>query len=231
MTEQDEALAGRIHHLIISGLLDSGAAPTTPEMASALSLSEAEIEAGLQTLSDIHGVVLHPNRCEPWIIHPFAVSPSATWVQGSERGWWAPCLWCAFGVATLAGGEVTIHSRIGGESEAVEIPVHDSRPGRGDLLVHFAIRPRQAWDNVHHHCAMVLPFRSEAEIDAWSLRHRLPRGRGVPLAQVADLARVWYGRHAEREWRKWTGAQAQAIFHGAGLTEDYWTLSAGGERF
>jgi len=231
MTEHDEALAGRIHHLIVRGLLDNGAAPSNAEMAGALGLSETEIETGLRLLSDIHGVVLHPNRCEPWIAHPFACSPSATWVQGRSHGWWAPCLWCAFGVATLAGGEATIHSRIGGEAEAIQIPVKDSRPQRDDLVVHFAIRPREAWDNVHHHCNMVLPFRSEAEIDAWSARHRLPRGKGVPLAQVADLARVWYGRHADKEWRKWNGDQAQAIFHGAGLTDDFWTLTTGSGKF
>ena len=25
------------------------------------------------------------------------------------HGWWAPCIWCAFGVAALAGGEIAIH--------------------------------------------------------------------------------------------------------------------------
>src|SRR5262249_57149373 len=33
------------------------------------------------------------------------------------RGWWAPCIWCALGVAALVGEDVVIHSRIGGEAE------------------------------------------------------------------------------------------------------------------
>ncbi len=193
-------------------------------MATAFGCSEAEVETGLRLLSDIHGVVLHPHTPEPWVIHPFSLSPTATWVAKGKGGWWAPCLWCAFGAATLAGGDCVIHSRIGGDGEAIEISAHDGVPARDDLLVHFAIPPRAAWNNVHHHCAMVLPFRSDAEIDAWSQRHRLPRGQGVPVRQVADLARVWYGRHADRDWRKWSVHQAQAIFHDAGLTADYWTL-------
>ena len=231
MTDAEEALAGRLHHLIIDGLLTRGAAPSNAEMAQALGLSDDAVVAGLQVLSDIHGVVLHPDRPEPWVIHPFALSPTATWVATAGRGWWAPCLWCAFGVATLAGGDCTIHSRIGGEGEAVEIAASNGRPTRDDLLVHFAIPPRAAWKNVHHHCAMVLPFRSDAEIDAWSERHRLPRGVGAPLRQVADLAQVWYGRHADKDWRKWSVDEAQAIFYGAGLTADYWTLASSTGKF
>ena len=29
----------------------------------------------------------------------------------------------------------------------------------------------QAWNNVHAHCAMLLPFRSEQEVREWSVRH------------------------------------------------------------
>ncbi len=231
MTPDDEALAGRIHHLIIRGLLDTGAAPFTGEMADALGLTAAEIEAGLKTLHEIHGLVLHPDRCEPWIVHPFALSPSATWVKGREHGWWAPCLWCAFGVAALAGGEVRVRSRLGGEDEPVEIRLRDGVPLRDDLVVHFAIPPRSAWANVHHHCNMVLPFRNEAEIDAWSARHRLPRGQAVGLEQLGRFARAWYGRHADRDWRKWSAAEAQAIIFGAGFEGAFWTLTSQTGKF
>ena len=119
--------------------------------------------------------------------------------------------------------------------EPVELRVHGGRASREELLVHFARPPRDAWANVHHYCAMVLPFRSEADIDAWAARHRLPRGRTVPITQLAELAARWYGRHADPDWRKWTLAEAQAIFAGVGLTDDFWRLAgretAGTERF
>ena len=31
--------------------------------------------------------------------HPFSLSPAATWIQQGEQGWWAPCIWCGFGIA------------------------------------------------------------------------------------------------------------------------------------
>jgi Alkylmercury lyase len=49
------------------------------------------------------------------MIHPFSLSPTGTWVQQGEQGWWAPCIWCGFGIAALAGENAVIHARIGAE--------------------------------------------------------------------------------------------------------------------
>ena len=147
------------------------------------------------------------------------------------RGWWAPCMWCALGVATLVGGAVTIHARLGGEAEPIALSVIDSHPQRDDVWVHFPLPPQQAWDNVHHFCAMLLPFLDEAAIDAWSARHGLPRGTAVPLDQAAALARLWYDRHADPDYVKWTPTEAQQIFTTVGLTGPFWTLDTTGERF
>jgi hypothetical protein len=90
-----------------------------------------------------------------------------------------------------------------------------------------------SFDNVYHYCATVLPFRSEGDIDAWSRRHAIPRGAVVPIAQVAELARLWYGKHADRDWKKWSVAQAREIFEQVGLTGPFWDLEPdeGGEPF
>ena len=50
-------------------------------------------------------------------------SPTAMWVQMGQRGWWAPCIWCALGIAALADDDVVIHSRIGGEAEDLDLHV------------------------------------------------------------------------------------------------------------
>jgi hypothetical protein len=166
------------------------------------------------------------------LIHPFSLTPTSTYIQGARHGWWAPCLWCGFGVAALAGGEVRIHARIGGESEPVVITVRDGHPvENGDCCVHFAIPPRSAWNNVHAHCAMLLPHRSENDARHWSARHGLPMGEVVSLDATAALARAWYGRHADRDWHKWTMEEAQAIFHSVGLRSDFWDLGGRHGRF
>ena len=107
----------------------------------------------------------------------------------------------------------------------------DSPNGFENVVVHFAIRPARAWDNVHQHCSMVLPFRRADDIARWSSRYALPRGEAVPLHQVARLATLWYGSHANPDWHKWTIAEAQAIFQNAGLTSPFWSLENKDGRF
>jgi hypothetical protein len=217
--------SSRVHHAIVSALLDTGAAPSTDDLVGALKVSRAEVVASLHRLEAEHGIVLDPASKEPWIIHPFSLSPTATFVEKGELGWWAPCMWCAFGVCALAGGAAQIHARIGGEAEEIKVDVTDGHPASNiELLVHFAIPPRDAWNNVNAYCATVLPFRDEAGIDRWSARHRLPRGEGVPIARVAALGRVWYGRHAEPDWRKWSLREAADLFARVGLVGPFWDL-------
>ena len=228
----DEQLLSRLHYHLIRGLVEECACPTNPELAHQLGVPTEQIEEILHGLSDIHGVVLHPHVCEPWVVHPFSVTPTANWIEGQRGGWWAPCVWCALGVAVLVGGETRLHTRLGGESESLTIPLTDGKPAAfDDLWVHFAIPPAQAWRNVHQHCSLVLPFRSPEEIGAWCERHRLPHGEAVPLAQVALLARLWYGAHADRNWHKWTVEEAQGIFRQAGLDSPFWDLGARSGKF
>jgi hypothetical protein len=208
-----------LHHAILSAIVAHGRAPTLAELGAT--------PAALRALADEHGVVLHPNRDDIWIAHPFAMSPTPVWAAATDgRGWWAPCAWCGLGTVALV-GDVDVHMRLGGEAEPVVV-----RAGRpSDLLVHFSLPPRRAWDNVVHWCATVQPFRTEAEIDTWCARHGLPRGAAVPIAQVEQLARRWYGGHLRPDWRKHTAAEARAIFGEVGLTGPFWAVPGDGERF
>lgn len=216
---------GRVHHQILSSFLERGYAPTLDELSAALASPAHDIEQSLRRLHEGHGLVLHPGSHEIWIAHPFSSSPTSVWITAGARGWWAPCMWCAAGIITLAGApRATIHARYGGEREALVIDVQDGQSPPSDLLVHFAIPPRDAWSNVSHWCSTVLPFRSARDVDGWSERHRLPRGAVVPWSQVLALGRSWYGKHLDEDWRKWTLREAQTIFEGAGLRGEFWQL-------
>jgi hypothetical protein len=52
-----------------------------------------------------------------------------------------------------------------------------------------------------------------------------------PIQRVYDFARVWYGRHLDEDWRKWTTDEARAIFERFGLTGPIWQLAASSARF
>lgn len=206
--------------------------PTNSELSSRLQLSTDQVKELLLALSNIHGVVLHPHVREPWIVHPFSVTPTMNWIQNSRGGWWAPCDWCALGVACLVGGKAEIHTRFGGEAETLRIPIVDGESAALDeIWVHFAIPPSRAWENVHQHCSLVLPFRSPEEIHKWCDRHRLPHGEAVPLRQVARLARLWYGSHADPDWHKSSFVEAQDIFRKADLRTPFWDLASSTGRF
>ena len=225
--------AERLHYLLVKGLLADGVCPSNRRLAEELQIGEPQLEELFGALSEMHGVVLHPHVCEPWVVHPFSLTPTLNWVENSSGwGWWSPCIWCAFGVAVLAGGEVAIHTRAGAESAPLVLQVKDGEPldGHG-LWVHFAIPPARAWNNVHQHCSLVLPFHTREDVARWCSRHGVHQGEPVPLSQVAALARIWYGRHADPGWKKWTVAEAEEIFQRVGLRSDFWRLGAHRGRF
>lgn len=229
-SSEHRPIDSRVHRAVLAAIVASGRAPDVAELASTLGVPAAEARAALRRLAENHGLVLHPASDRVWMAHPFALSPTGVWVEGRERGWWAACPWCALGIAALV-GDVTIHARLGGEAQEVRIVVRDGAARPDELLVHFALPPRRAWENVLHYCATVLPFRSEAAIDAWCARHGQPRGAAVPLATVQRLARAWYGGHLAEDWRKWTAAQARTIFEQVGLVGPFWALEAESGRF
>jgi len=221
----DERQLAQLHHHLLRGIIEQYSCPSNPELADRLGLSVEKVETLLRDLAAIHGVVLHPHVCEPWIVHPFSLTPTLNWVEGRRGGWWAPCIWCALGVAVLVGGETRIHTRIGAEAESVVVPVAAGEPiDLTDLWVHFAIPPQRAWQNVHQHCALVLPFRSPQAIREWCAKYKVAQGEVVPLQQVAALARRWYGTHADPAWHKWSIAEAREIFRRAGFTSEFWDL-------
>lgn len=222
---------GRLHHQILTSLVRRGHAPSIEELAAELALPRADVEAGLRRLHDTHGLVLHPSSCEIWLAHPFSTAPTGVWVAAGARGWWAPCLWCAAGVVALAAPDATIYARFGGESREARIEVRGGAPVGEDIVVHFAIPPREAWSNVVHWCSTVLPFANAADVDAWSARHRLPRGAVVPWSQALALGRSWYGRHLDEDWEKWSAAEAQQIFERAGLVGEFWRVPRSDEPF
>jgi hypothetical protein len=224
------ALDSRVHHEVVTGIVKNGHAPSCTEMAATIGVTRDEVASSLARLHESHGLVLHPGTTDVWIAHPFSLSPTGVWVSAGEKGWWAPCLWCATGISAIAARNADVHVRIGAEAESVTIGIRQGKIIDDNLLVHFALPPRFAWNNVVHYCAMVLPFRSEEDVDAWCARHRLPRGAVVPMRQVLDLGRAWYGRHLAIDWVKHTPKEAQAIFEKVGLTGDFWRLPIADDR-
>jgi hypothetical protein len=200
-------------------------------LCDALDVSEEAAEASLRRLHEGHGLVLHPSLPEVWVAHPFSCTPTHFWVECDAGGWWAPCIWCAFGVVALVGEPARIHTRIGGEAEPVVIEVADGAISPREPVAHFPIPLARAWENVHHFCASTLVFRDASDVDRWCQRHGYARGDVRPLGTVYALGRRWYGGHAAADWRKWTVDEARAIFSELGLIGGVWQLPESDRRF
>ena len=222
---------GLLHATIARHFVDHGTAPTIAQLAALLSHDRAVIVEALGALADYHGVVLHPVSGEIWAMHPFSAAPTAFWVESGGRGWWGNCAWCSLGIAALLDADATITTTLGGESRQVIIRIREGSVEPAGHCVHFPVPMARAWDNVTYTCSTMLVFESDSAVEAWCARHAMPRGDVQSLDTVWAFARVWYGRHLDPAWTKWTTDEARAIFARFGLTGPTWALPGTDERF
>ncbi|MBX3170227.1 MAG: alkylmercury lyase family protein [Candidatus Eremiobacteraeota bacterium] len=174
----------------------------------------------LRSLASKRALVLHPDRDEVWIAHPFSSSPSAFWVESDGRGWWGNCAWCSLGIAALCGGEVRIYTRCGGERSPLELLVSDGRVS-GAECVHMPLPVARLWDNVVHSCSMMLCFSRASLVEDWCRRHGLPRGQILSLDKAWELAQGWYGGYLEPAWNRKSPDEVRSFYQGSGWE---WTL-------
>ena len=228
---QAGTLSGRLHHELIRGLVSSCAIPSHVELQALLGCSTAELQRAFEELAEQHGVLLHPGTHRVWSIHPFALAPTVFLVESGRRSWWGNCAWCSLGIAVLVGEPCVITTTLGAEGEQVRLTVADGRVDRTDLLVHFPVPMKLAWDNVLYTCSTLLLFRDADQVADWCARRRIPRGDIQPVARVLELSKRWYGEHLRPDWTKKSIDEARAIFADLGFTHPVWELPAGEGRF
>lgn len=220
-----------LHATIIAAFLDGQRPPSLGEIAAHLGCDEVTARRGLHALADNHGVVLHPNSDDIWVTHPFSAAPTTCVVRSGAKKWWGNCAWCSLGLARLAGGTSTIETRLGALDEPVTIRIEQGELLDTDLVVHFPIPMRKAWDNVIYTCSVMLFFRDEAQVDDWCRERGIPKGDVQPIERVWKFASEWYSRHADEDWVKWSVPQAAEIFRRHDLTGPIWSLDGDGKRF
>ena len=70
----------------------------------------------------------------------------------------------------------------------------------------------------------MLLFRSEEHAGRWRAAHGFPGARTLSLQTGWDLARAWYTRKLDPDWRRHTLDEAEALFAQLGLAGDFWRL-------
>lgn len=220
LTAQDEAVRGALTRAIAR----LGRAPSPDALAAEVGCDTTALDTHLRRLADAHALLLHPCSTRPWVVHPFALSPGSCFVRTAAHGYWANCLYCAFGIAAALDVDAVVTTRYGGEDETVRYEVRrGSGPVTGGTDVfHLSTPPARWWDNVIFACASFQPFASEADIDRWCDTHGFPRGASLSMPALWAFARDWYGSYLSEPWRKRTRAEVAALFARHGLVGAFW---------
>jgi len=216
----DQDLRGLLTRMIAQ----EGHAPSVPELADAAGAEIRAVEASLRRLHDSHSLLLHPHRCDPWVVHPFALAAGGCWVETPGRGYWANCLYCGLGVAAALHSDAVLTARLGGEAATATYRVEGGTLLDTDDIFHLSVPVAHWWDNVIFACASFQPFADEADIDPWCVRHAMPRGATMTMDALWRFASDWYGGYLREPWRKRTPAETRALFEAHGLTGPFWEI-------
>jgi hypothetical protein len=220
-----------LHCFIMRHIVDRGYAPKIADIARQFHIPvEVAIES-LRQLQDDHGVVLHPQSNEVWIMHPFSTAPTNFWIQSKTGSWWGNCAWCSLGAAALLDEDLTITTTLGAEATQCVVSIQGGVIQHESLYIHFPIPMMEAWDNVIFTCSTMLLFESESDIDEWCVRHGMKKGDVQPIHTIWEFSKVWYGNHLNPDWKKWTVDEAKAIFQQFGLVSDIWKMPESTSRF
>lgn len=128
--------------------VDTGGAPTVPELASAADMTEEAVEQSLRRLAADHVLALAPGTPNLWMAHPFSAVPTPYPVDAGERRYHANCAWDALGIPTLLAIDAVTTTACPDCAEPLELRTRNGRLEETDAVVHFAVPPRRFWENV-----------------------------------------------------------------------------------
>lgn len=137
----------QIRHYIYAHFVKLGRAPTIAECAGALSLPINEVERAFQHLAYGRALVLQGNG-EILMAEPFSAVPTAFYVEVRERAWWGNCIWDALGIAAMLKEDAHVVTACGCCNDAMVVEIRNGELVNPSGLVHFAIPPRDWWQDV-----------------------------------------------------------------------------------
>ncbi|MBE3560569.1 MAG: hypothetical protein IMW89_15320 [Ktedonobacteraceae bacterium] len=150
MTQSEDftAFQKQVRFQVYTQFVTTGQAPTTGEVAQALSCSRAEVQAAYQQLAAAKALVLQESG-EVLMAEPFSAVPTMFAVEVGNRQWWGNCIWDALGIPAMLKQDARVVTACGCCNEAMALDVRDGRLQQTHAgVVHFAIPPREWWNDV-----------------------------------------------------------------------------------
>jgi DNA-binding transcriptional MocR family regulator len=124
-------------------------APTTKDVAEALQVQLAEVEAAFERLHQRRLLVPEPG--EPTHIRmapPFSGIETAFRVNVQERSYYANCAWDALGVPAALHQDAVIEAADGFSGEPIKLEVKGGAPFPQPCVIHFAVPAAKWWDDI-----------------------------------------------------------------------------------
>ncbi len=130
-------------------IADTGATPSSSEIARSLDLDEEQV---LGAFAQLHGQrLLVPEPADPTRIRmapPFSGVPTSFPVDANGKRYYANCVWDAYGVAAALHADAIIPAVDGFSGEPLTLEVKDNRAVPQPFVAHFAVPAAQWWDDI-----------------------------------------------------------------------------------
>lgn len=147
-TEDFTSFEKQVRLQVYTQFVTTGRAPTTGEVAQALSCSLPDVQTVFQKLAAAKALVLQKSG-ELLMAEPFSAVPTPFFVEVGNQRWWGNCIWDALGIPAMLKQDAHVVTACGCCNEAMTLDVRDDKlqqPYAG--VVHFAIPPREWWNDV-----------------------------------------------------------------------------------
>jgi Alkylmercury lyase len=122
--------------------------PSVEEVSAGLSLPREEVEASLARLEEGHVLVFAPGTRNIWMANPLSAFPTPFRVETPRGEHWGSCIWDAFGIVAMLGGDGAVLTSCADCGEAMELRVADGALEPAEGVAHFAVPARRWWENI-----------------------------------------------------------------------------------
>jgi hypothetical protein len=93
-------------------------------------------------------LVFAPGTRNIWMANPLSAFPTPFRVETPRGEYWGSCIWDAFGVVAMLGGDGSVLTGCADCGEAMELRVAGGSLEPADGVAHFAVPARRWWDNI-----------------------------------------------------------------------------------
>ena len=139
----DAAVRGAIY----ASVVERRTAPQPREIAEAIGLAVADVDAAVLRLVDGHVIVLQPDTGVIAWAPPFSLVPTPFRSRVGGVSWFAPCAWDAFGIFAAVRKDGTIEARCAASGVPLECGVRNGHVF-GDAILHLLVPAAHFWDDI-----------------------------------------------------------------------------------